>query len=357
MIVAIWSVAVLIQVVITIILASQFAKKSHESYTKPEFSIIIAAHNELGNLKTLIPKLLEQQYPSFEITVALDRCSDNCESYLKELNDSRINIRVINQTKSGWNAKKWALNEAINSSRGDWLVFTDADCYPVSSGWLDKIASTIKSETDIVIGYSPYQTQSNFLSNFIQYEAFVTAFNYLSMALIGQPYMSVGRNMAIKKSFFMESGGYGSIKAIKGGDDDLFIQQQANRKNTSSMTHPNSIVFTYPKDTWKDYLQQKTRHLSVGSKYKSSDIFLHFLFNASLLLTWLLLWFISYEIVLPIILFYLSIKWIGYRFAASKMGVGFNYIWLPLVDFLYALIIPIIALRSKLVKDIQWKKN
>ena len=58
---------------------------------------------------------------------------------------------------------------------------------------------------------------------------------------------------------------------------------------------------------------------------------------------------------LPIILFFLFIKLASYRFVADKVGAGFNYMLLPIVDVLYAFMIPIIGIRSKFKKDIEWK--
>ena len=251
--------------------------------------------------------------------------------------------------------KKYALIQAIEESRGDWLVFTDADCRPESDSWLIWLTGKMKGRTQIVLGYSPYESNASLLQNFIQYEGFLTAFNYLSMALMGKPYMSVGRNTAVKRSFFYEKNGYKNFESVQGGDDDLFIQKNANAINTSVVLRKDSMVRTYPKKSWKEYFKQKIRHLSVSSHYSKSDQLLHLLFNGSLLIIWMLIPFIATEFTLPLILFYLLVKVIGYRFAHSKMGVAFNYMLLPLVDLMYAIFVPIVAIRSKLVKDVRWK--
>lgn len=48
----------------------------------PAISIILAASNELDNLKELLPILDKQDYPKFEILVADDRSSDGTYDYL-----------------------------------------------------------------------------------------------------------------------------------------------------------------------------------------------------------------------------------------------------------------------------------
>lgn len=344
-----------LHLVLTIYLSTAFGKyRSLRNSERPKLSIIIAAHNEEENLKKLIPAIENQEYPDFEIIVALDRNTDESKSYLA----SRSNIKVleINEVPDGWNAKKYALDKAIKQTSGEWLVFTDADCFPSSKKWLSSMTQEIDDDTKIILGVSPYSLEKSFLSKYIQFESFMTAYLYISRALLGKPYMGVGRNMMIYKTFFNQMGGYESIKGIQGGDDDLFIQKNGNKSNTKVALGNHALIWTYPNKTWKAYFQQKLRHLSVGANYKNRDLlfltvlhtthfgfFLLFFLNTSQLFFW------------PMLLFYLFIKLVSYRFATGKIGTHINYMWLPLVDMLYAVLTPVIALWSKLVKDIPWK--
>lgn len=357
MIISIWISIAIIHLSMVVFLALQFVRiQSSNNKNCPQISIIIAAYNELDNLKKLVPKLLALDYSSFEIIVALDRCTDSSNDFLRDFTDSKLRFIEIQTPETGWNEKKFALQSAIKKAEGDWLVFTDADCIPKSSSWLTHYAKEIDNQTDILIGYSPYQSKGTLLSSYIQFEAFATGFQYLGAALAKIPYMSVGRNMAIRKSFFEKMNGYENTKSIKGGDDDLFIQKNATRLNTKAVLGEGAIVETYPKKTWSDYFQQKMRHLSVGTKYKLIHQLLLSLYHFSHFLFWILLPFQkNYQLILSVVLFYLFIKLGSYRFAASKMGAGFNYILLPLVDIQYAIFTPIIAFWSKLEKDIRWK--
>lgn len=322
----------------------------------PSISIIIAAHNELPNLQKLVPKLLQLDYSNFEIIIALDKCTDGSAHYLKSVAHSRLKFIEIPETPSDWNAKKFAMNSAINHAKNEWLLFTDADCIPTSTQWVSRFSEKMDNQTDILIGYSPYQQKSTFLSSYTRFESFVTGFLYLSSALSNQPYMAVGRNMAVRKSFFVSVNGYKDFRSLQGGDDDLFIQRNANSKNTKVVLDTGSLVETYPENNWKDYMKQKIRHLSIGAEYKILHKIYLSLYHISHLLFWFLLLFqTNYQIICGVVLFYLFIKLGSYRFAAGKMGAGFNYILLPLVDILYAILIPVIAFRSKLEKDIRWK--
>ncbi len=321
---------------------------------RPKLSVIIAAHDEEENLKRLIPAILSQKYPDFEIVVALDRTTDNSKYHLADC-DKVIPI-VINEVPADWNQKKYALNEAIKHASGEWLVFTDADCKPASDKWLTSLVKQADDQTSIVLGVSPYQIGHSFLSGYISFESFMTAFAYIGRALHKKPYMGVGRNMMVRRSFFKRMGGYEKIKNIHGGDDDLFIQQHANKSNLSIVLGQDALVWTYPKKSWKAYFLQKIRHLSVGTTYKNRDQLFLGVWHTTHLVFFLLLFFnASQSFFWPMLLFYLFIKLVSYRFAASKIGTHINYMLLPLVDMLYAVLTPVIALWSKLVKDIPWK--
>ncbi|WP_424961872.1 glycosyltransferase [Ekhidna sp.] len=344
-----------LHLVLTIYLSVAFRNfKSLKNPNRPKLSVIIAAHNEAENLKKLIPALQSQKYLDFEIIVALDRTTDDSQSYLIGLD--RVNSLKIDKIPSDWNAKKYVLTEAIKHATGEWLVFTDADGYPSSKKWLRMMSQQIDNETQIVLGVSPYTSGNSFLFQYISFEAFMTAFLYVSRAISNKPYMGVGRNMMINKAFFNRMGGYESIKSIQGGDDDLFIQQYANKSNTRIVLGNDALIWTYPKSTWKAYFLQKLRHLSIGSKYKDRDLlFLTMLHTTHFGFLLLLFLNTSQLFFWPMLLFYLFIKLVSYRFAASKIGTHINYMLLPLVDMLYAVLTPVIALWSKLVKDIPWK--
>jgi glycosyltransferase involved in cell wall biosynthesis len=357
MIFILWCIAGFVHLAITGYLAiAYFRYKAGSNDLKPRFSIVIAAHNEEGNLKNLIPALLKQAYKDFEVIIGLDRCTDGSERFLKSIESDSLKLKSISEIPPEWNPKKYTLSKTIDLASGDWLIFTDADCWPNTKNWLNTISNQIEDGIDILLGISPYQRRGSFLSNYISFEAFITSFIYIARALQSSPYMAVGRNMAIRKSFFENSEKYEGIKSIQGGDDDLFIQANANSLNTSVYLARDALVYTYPKGSWKAYFNQKLRHLSVGSSYKWSDqLFLSFFHFSQLAFFALIFLNTSHLFFFPMLLFYLFIKLVSYRFAASKMGTGINYILLPLVEMLYATLTPVIAVWSKLVKDITWK--
>jgi hypothetical protein len=54
------------------------------------------------------------------------------------------------------------------------------------------------------------------------------------------------------------------------GDDDLFVNQSANFRNTKVEIAPDSITWSEPNKTFSGWFYQKERHVSVSSYYKFS---------------------------------------------------------------------------------------
>ena len=66
----------------------------------------------------------------------------------------------------------------------------------------------------------------------------------------------------------MKNKGFTSHYNIPSGDDDLFISQVANKRNTKVYIDAINRVESEPKKTWKNWVRQKKRHYSTGIKYK-----------------------------------------------------------------------------------------
>jgi hypothetical protein len=128
--------------------------------------------------------------------------------------------------------------------------------------------------TEIVLGYGAYHKKKGLLNKIIRFETFHTAIQYLSYALAGMPYMGVGRNLSYKKDLFIRNKGFSSINHIPSGDDDLFINKVANKKNTAIIIDPETITRSVPKTTWKGWFRQKSRHYTTAKYYRAGHKFL-----------------------------------------------------------------------------------
>lgn len=326
-------------------------------------SVIISARNELANLEKLLPELMRQEYASFEVIVVDDRSFDGTDDYLKDLKKQYSNLRVITleQTPPHVTAKKYALTMGIKHAANDLLVFTDADCMPASTLWIAQMAAAFnKNEVKIALGFSQYEKGRGLLNSFIRYETLITGLMYLGSALAGHPYMGVGRNMAYRKSFFLDRKGFIKHRTINGGDDDLFVNQNGNKKNTAVVYGKDSLVLSVPKKNLRDWYRQKLRHMVTGKHYrKATKSFLGF-YTAAQLLFWITfitlisLWIEPYLILAGfltrmLLLYYVIIA------GSKKMGEKFGDWKIFLLDFLFVFYYIFVGLAAFFTKKTTWK--
>ena len=325
-------------------------------------SIIIAARNEAENLKIFLPSILEQKYPKFEVIVANDKSVDDTELILKDLKEKYPQLKTVDitHTPEHLNSKKYALTLAIKAAQHENLLLTDADCQPSSDHWLHLMANQLKKpSTQIILGYSPYKSEPGILNHFIRFETIYTGLQYLSFAIAGMPYMGVGRNLAYKKSLFLEKNGFEGFYHHTGGDDDLFVNKYANRQNTLVCITPSSTTVSIPKRTWKSYWRQKTRHLSIGKYYKLKDKTRIAFLTLSQILFWITLIPLTFAgkeqyIVLAGFLIRAMVQSIIFKKAAQKLGDNIAIGLVPLLDVIFVAIYSILGVRAFFSKNIKW---
>jgi glycosyltransferase involved in cell wall biosynthesis len=258
-------------------------KKKEKSQQHP-VSVIICARDEDENLARNLPGVLVQSYPStYEVVAVNDNSVDDSKYILQELKKTFKALNVIELTQEAKliNGKKYPLSIGIKESKHEVLLLTDADCVPASEYWIQKMQDAYGDGIEIVIGYGAYHKRPGLLNKLIRFETFHTALQYLSYALAGIPYMGVGRNLSYKKDLFFRNKGFSSINHMPGGDDDLFINKVATKKNTAVIIDPEAVTRSLPKRTWKEWLRQKARHYTTAKFYKPFHKFLLGLYAAS----------------------------------------------------------------------------
>src|SRR5690606_23863172 len=151
------------------------------------------------NVKKLVPLLAAQNYPDFEIVLIDDASSDDTADIFEEFEKEYANVRIVKvrNNEAFWGNKKFALTLGIKAARKEYLLFTDADCYPSGLNWITEMSCNFTMQRTIVLGYGAYEkVPGSFLNKLIRFETMLTAVQYFSWARAGLPYMGVGRNLA-----------------------------------------------------------------------------------------------------------------------------------------------------------------
>ena len=261
-------------------------KKTDKNFNKG-VSVVICAKNEIVNLKNNLPLILEQEYAHFEVIVVNDQSIDTSQFFLEEISKKYKNLIIVNiddfvNHKPG---KKFALTLGIKTSKFDYLLLTDADCKPTSKTWIRNMISGF-SNSDVILGYSPYKKEKGILNKLIRFDTFNVAKQYLSYALNNMTYMGVGRNLAYKKNLFFNNKGFASHINIPSGDDDLFIQEVAEKADVTIEISKETHMISKAPNNWKEWMHQKRRHLTTAYLYKNKFQIILIIHPCLVLLFW-----------------------------------------------------------------------
>ena len=199
----VFAAALLVQLCIHWIRFSRLAFSKRHPMTKADsdlepVSVVVCARDAYERLTELLPSLLSQDYPDFEVVVVNDCSDDETGTYLEDLarNNPRVKPVQLRQHLNFFNGKKFPLSMGIKSASNDLLVLTDADCKPTSDKWLRSVVGCYGEGTEVVVGYARTVHAKGLLNLLVRFDAVQQALQYLSAALAGKPYAGVGKNLS-----------------------------------------------------------------------------------------------------------------------------------------------------------------
>jgi glycosyltransferase involved in cell wall biosynthesis len=333
------------------------------SFEGPSISVIVCAKNEAKNLNQFLPFILDQDYPNFELVLITDSSNDNTLKVMERFKANHSNIKIVNvkNVETFWGSKKYALTLGIKAATHNHLLFTDADCKPVSNQWITEMSSHFSTEHQIVLGYGAYaKVKKSFLNKLIRFETLMTAVQYFSYSKLGTPYMGVGRNLAYTKDLFFEARGFMEHMHLKSGDDDLFINQIGTAKNTTMSLSKNSFTESVPKKSYSDWITQKRRHISTAKNYKPKHKVALALFFSSQILFFilgivLLSTLFYWEIVVGLIAARYLTLFINLTSASKKLNEKDVMPYVPLLEIFLIVTQFSIFIKNLISRPTYWK--
>lgn len=339
-----------------------FYKKKEIQPVLPPSSIIICARNEDDNLVEFLPRIFEQEYPEFEVVVVNDCSFDNTGDILKEFAKKHPNLKVvtIKEDDTYSHGKKVALMMGIKGATHEHLLLTDADCRPNSKDWLRSMVQHFQGETEIVLGYGAYEKQKGFVNKLIRFDTFMIALQFLSFSLARKTYMGTGRNLAYKKSLFFKMKGFASHYHIESGDDDLFVNEAATKRNSKVEVSVEAHTISRVKKTFKEWFRQKRRHVTTYKHYNGASKFRLGLMSFSQYL-----FFASFIAVLifqfqPIVVFSLFalrllIQILIFNKSMKLLAEKDLLLLAPIIELILMVVYPMITFTNMFVRKNKWK--
>ena len=276
------------QLLMSMFTVSGKKKEKHGEY--PSISIIIPSRNYEENLRELIPSLLEQDYPDFEVVVVDDCSSDGTEWYLTELkyqSDKLKTSRIIQETDF---PNALVITIGVRAASKEWLIFLNPLCRVGSKEWLKSFASGIHPKTEAVFGFVKYTNTEGSMQKFFRYENFDSFLLYGSARYLGMPMPFSDMNIAYKREQFLNLKGFAGVLDSRFSENELCINKLSNRKNTTFLFDRSTVV-SYSGDTqWQDGINFKKKQLLIKKKftfgqklYLRINVFSRLIFDASMI--------------------------------------------------------------------------
>ena len=235
-------------------------------------SVIIASENEAIRLEKILPEILEQNHPNFEVIVISDGSTDETEELLDSLKVKYKNlystyVPYSNDKKFG--RRKLAYTLGAKAANGDILLFTEPHSKPISKDWITLMTQDISNDIEIVIGFSYFLENDTFFNRIARFDNLLFSIQYLSKALKNSAYTGVYRNVAFKKDLFFKNKGFASHLALENGED-VFINQIVNEHNTVTCIHPNGFTEA-DIDNYSLWKKTKRNYSIAKSNFKNND--------------------------------------------------------------------------------------
>ncbi|KPJ56689.1 hypothetical protein AMJ49_04245 [Parcubacteria bacterium DG_74_2] len=156
-------------------------------------SIVIRAYNEEKHIKKLMEGVFNQDIGEpFEVIVVDSGSTDKTLDII-----SNYQVKIVHIAPKQFSFG-YSLNRGIKESKGDYLVFISAHCYPKRKDWLKSI---IRPFEDDKVGLVYGKQRGNHLTKFSEQQIFYKLFPEQSMLIQKIPFCS-NANAAIRCSIW-----------------------------------------------------------------------------------------------------------------------------------------------------------
>ena len=137
----------------------KFIYSEPESNYKPSVTLLIAAYNESAIIKKKIENSLALDYPSekLDIVVVSDGSTDDTEKVVNEFNLNNVSLHKISKRVG----KTEAQNRGVKKSRGEIIVFSDANAMYEPDAILQLVKHFIDDSVGCVSGKLSYAESSS----------------------------------------------------------------------------------------------------------------------------------------------------------------------------------------------------
>lgn len=200
----------------------------------PSASVVVSAHGNGRNLATLLPAILEQDYPApMEVIVVNNENSDSTADVVGSLqiNHPNLYMTYVPDHARNLSRRKLCITLGIKAARYEYVVLTEGACRINSPLWLRSMMRHAINGADVVLGYAvdtdeaDGNKQQSRWARLRSFDRVWSAVRWLGAAINRHPYRGSSANLAYRRQLFFDHKGFSKSLNLVYGDDDLFINE------------------------------------------------------------------------------------------------------------------------------------
>ena len=185
----------------------------------PSVSVLIPARNEAGNIRAAIESVLHCEGLDFEVLIWDDHSSDDTAEIVREISSKDSRVRLIKGVPlpSEWAGKPFGCWNLAERSRGDVLLFMDADVRLRGGDSLMRMAAAFRrTDLDLLSGvpWQRVETLSEVMMVPLIHFVLLGFLPFQKMRATSDPRFAAacGQLMLFRRSSYFEVGGHSSAK-------------------------------------------------------------------------------------------------------------------------------------------------
>ncbi|MBO4965003.1 MAG: glycosyltransferase [Muribaculaceae bacterium] len=205
--------------------------------TLPSLSVVVYALCNEERLMNYIGQLMRQSYPDFEVVVVFDGTQDAASDIADVLMTRYPSLRMtfIPPGSHNLSRRKLAWTLGIKGADKEVVLTTGANTDIPSDDWLCRMAAPFANpEIDLVLGDTRFDFNELIGAGkwYHQFDRVMDNSSWISAALCGKAFRGDCYNMAFRRELFFSHNGYAASTGKPFGDDDVFVCQITDSKNT-----------------------------------------------------------------------------------------------------------------------------
>ncbi len=228
----------------------------------PHVSIIVPVRNEEATIDACVASLLAQDYPDFDVTLIDDGSTDATPHLVAgwATRDSRVQVHRVDQLPDGWAGKAHALHTGVTLTRGEWLLFTDADTRHAPQTLRRMVGHALRQQDDLLSTRTTLMTLSGPLMPLFMPVSEILLAHRMTPAEVRDPTspraFAFGQYLLLRREAYLATGGYAAVGMHMTSVDDVALAARFKQyRRRIELVNGRGLIANRQWTTWKSLRQ------------------------------------------------------------------------------------------------------